>query len=422
VASGSIAFEGVWKKFRRGELHDSLKDLIPSMVRRAFRPAREGELESQEFWALRDVSFEVGPGEALGIIGPNGAGKSTTLKLLTRILKPTLGHCRVQGRAGALIEVAAGFHPDLTGRENVFLQGAILGMRQAEVQKRFDEIVDFAGIEDFIDTPVKRYSSGMNARLGFSIAANLDPEVLIIDEVLSVGDMTFREKCVQRMLQFRRNGVAIVYVSHNLPSVATLCDRALHLNHETRLIGPTADVIESYIASRSPDEATAGGAEIVAVVLTDPDGTRVQQISPGDRLVLHVDYALPPSAEDLAFAMNMVRSGDSLLVHHAIYSMAALGLASPVASGGAVPAGDGRVRVHVEFHMRANVVSGQYHFGCAIIDDRTEHRLHHMHHAASVTVREDRPRLGVADLYVRPRARLGRMGDRPDPGAAVENR
>src|SRR5262245_42320323 len=165
-----------------------------------FHPVRRDDLEdTNEFWALSDVSFEVSPGEALGIIGPNGAGKSTALKLLTKILKPNKGSCRVNGRVGALIEVAAGFHPDLTGRENIFLQGAIMGMRRGEIEQKLDEIIDFSGIEAFVDTPVKRFSSGMQARLGFSVAAHLDPEVLFVDEVLSVGDLSFQAKCLAKM-------------------------------------------------------------------------------------------------------------------------------------------------------------------------------------------------------------------------------
>src|SRR5262245_43166527 len=195
-----VVFERVWKKFQRGERHDSLRDLVPALARRVLgrrRPAQE--LEHREFWALRDVSLEVKPGEALGIIGPNGAGKSTALKVLTRILKPTRGVCEVRGRVGALIEVAAGFHPDLTGRENVFLQGVIMGMRRAEIARKLDEIVDFAGLQHTLDTPVKRYSSGMNARLGFAIAAHLEPDVLLVDEVLAVGDMAFQQKCFDRL-------------------------------------------------------------------------------------------------------------------------------------------------------------------------------------------------------------------------------
>ena len=190
------------------------------------------------------------PGEALGIIGPNGAGKSTTLKVLTRILKPTSGRSLVKGRVGALIEVAAGFHPDLTGRENVLLQGAIMGMKRAEIAERFDEIVEFAGVAEFIDTPVKRYSSGMNARLGFSIAAHLRPDVLIIDEVLSVGDMAFQQKCYRRMEEFVRQGVAIVLVSHNLTAISQLCRRTLMLKSGMAVSqGPTQDVIAEYSRS-----------------------------------------------------------------------------------------------------------------------------------------------------------------------------
>jgi lipopolysaccharide transport system ATP-binding protein len=181
VSDAVVVFDGVWKKFRRGDRHNSLRDLVPAAAGALLRRGATSDLKAEEFWALQGVSFEVRRGEALGIIGPNGAGKSTTLKLLTKILRPTRGSCAVRGRAGALIEVAAGFHPDLTGRENVYLQGAIMGMKRHEIGRKFDAIVDFAGVADFVDTQVKRYSSGMNARLGFSIAAHLEPEALIID-------------------------------------------------------------------------------------------------------------------------------------------------------------------------------------------------------------------------------------------------
>ena len=213
MSAPQVLFDGVWKKFQRGERHDSLRDLVPSLLKRLGRHVQGAEIGEQEFWALRDVSFAVDTGEALGIIGPNGAGKSTTLKLLTKILRATRGHVQVKGRIGALIDVAAGFHPDLTGRENVFLQGAIMGMTQSDIARKFDEIVDFAGVAEFIDTPVKRYSSGMNARLGFAIAAHLEPDVLIIDEVLSVGDFKFQSRAFSKIqrprtpLNPRRRGV-----------------------------------------------------------------------------------------------------------------------------------------------------------------------------------------------------------------------
>ena len=200
MSGPGIEFERVWKKFRRGESYDSLRDFAPSVFRRLFgRGPSPIELGAADFWAVRDVSFTVRPGQALGIIGPNGAGKSTILKLLTSILRPTRGRCSVRGRIGALIEVSAGFHPDLSGRENVFLQGAIMGMPPADIARKFDAIVEFSEIAEFIDTPVKRYSSGMNARLGFSIAAHLDPDILIIDEVLAVGDFSFQQRAFDRV-------------------------------------------------------------------------------------------------------------------------------------------------------------------------------------------------------------------------------
>jgi lipopolysaccharide transport system ATP-binding protein len=229
MSQPAVVFDHVWKKFRRGERHDTMRDAIRGWVTRPFKRRNPDLLDDHEFWALQDVSFEVRAGEALGIIGPNGAGKSTALKLLTKILKPTKGRSWVRGRVGALIEVSSGFHHDLTGRENLYLQGAILGMNRDEVSRKLDAIVDFAGISDFIDTPVKRYSSGMNARLGFAVAAHIEPDVLIIDEVLAVGDAAFQQKCYQRLEEFRRGGAAIVFVSHNMQVVVSLCDRALLL-------------------------------------------------------------------------------------------------------------------------------------------------------------------------------------------------
>jgi lipopolysaccharide transport system ATP-binding protein len=233
VPDGRIEFQHVWKKFRRGELHDSLRDLVPHLASRVFKPRRRAEheaLKAREFWAVEDVTFAVRPGEALGIIGPNGAGKSTILKLLTRILHPTRGRCGIRGRVGALIEIAAGFHQDLTGAENVFLQGSIMGMTRREIDARFDDIVAFSGLAEFIDTPVKRYSSGMNARLGFSIAAHMSPDVLIVDEVLAVGDYQFQGKAYERIDDMVRGGLPVVIVSHQLERIATLCNNCLLLD------------------------------------------------------------------------------------------------------------------------------------------------------------------------------------------------
>src|SRR2546430_7181454 len=195
----ALSLSGVYKKFRKGEMYDSLRDLIPALPGKLFRRHPAESLAKKEFWAVKDVSFEVDRGEAFGIIGANGAGKSTILKLLSRIMRPTCGSITVDGRLSALIEVSAGFHPDLTGRENIFLNGTILGMTRVEIKRRFDAIVAFSGLEEFLDTPVKRYSSGMFARLGFAVAAHVEPDILIVDEVLSVGDYLFQQKCFQRM-------------------------------------------------------------------------------------------------------------------------------------------------------------------------------------------------------------------------------
>src|SRR5580658_3072525 len=219
----ALRMEHVYKKFRKGEVYNSLRDLIPALTGRMFKHAELSPSDKREFWGLEDISFEVRRGESLGIIGRNGAGKSTALKILSRIMKPTKGRMVVNGRLSALIEVSAGFHPDLTGRENIFLHGTILGMTKREIQSKLDQIIAFSGIEEFIDTPVKRYSSGMFARLGFSVAAHVDPEVLVIDEVLSVGDNLFQQRCMERIRSIIKTGTTVLFVSHNLKSVSEVC-------------------------------------------------------------------------------------------------------------------------------------------------------------------------------------------------------
>jgi lipopolysaccharide transport system ATP-binding protein len=196
---------------------------------------------------LKDVSFEVKRGEALGIIGKNGAGKSTILGLIAGVLKPTEGRVVVKGRASALLELGAGFHPELTGRENIILNGIILGLAKAEVLKKLDEIIEFSGIEEFIDQPIRVYSSGMLARLGFSVVAHLDPDILLIDEILAVGDREFRKKCIKKMMKFKKRGVTIIFVSHSMPDVKRICDRVAWLdNHIIKMIGNQADVVSGY--------------------------------------------------------------------------------------------------------------------------------------------------------------------------------
>jgi len=352
-----VVFDHVWKKFERGENHTSLRDLIPSVARRVFSrgSAAAEDLRQQEFWAVRDVSFTVDRGRAVGIIGPNGAGKSTTLKLLTRILRPTRGHCAIRGRVGALIEVGAGFHPDLTGRENIYLQGAIMGMARAEVTGKLDAIVDFSGLHDFVDTPVKRYSSGMNARLGFSIAANLNPDVLVIDEVLAVGDMAFQQRCLDRLEEFKRNGVAIVFVSHNLQAVASLCDRALLLGGTVRADGTPSDVIRAYVSGvRSGRfvEAADDAIEVVSAMLMTAGKRQLEdeEVAPGTPLELRVEYEPKIAAESVIFDFLLYRSDDNLVLYDGHYTSAELGL------GALVPG----VSFVATFRFAANVVGGRY--------------------------------------------------------------
>jgi ABC-type polysaccharide/polyol phosphate transport system ATPase subunit len=305
-----------------------MHDLIFNQVSKKYRIRQEREPDSskhpivqklqglrrrsQEFWAVRDVSFEVERGEALGIIGHNGAGKSTVLKLLSNITTPTAGEIKINGSLSALIEVGSGFHPELTGRENVYLNGSILGMRRREITKKLDDIVEFAGIRQFLDTPVKRYSSGMYVRLGFSIAAHLDPDILLLDEVLAVGDSAFQAKCLQRIDDLRRGGTTIVFISHDLGAVQRLCDRVLLMNHgEIAASGSPQDVINEYQRSNSDFSAPARAgdqplekpksAEITALRFFDFDGNQTSTCSTGSPLIARIEYFARERVPDCAF-------------------------------------------------------------------------------------------------------------------------
>lgn len=241
-----IEFEHVSKAYRLGASRTSLREAISQIGHKLF--SRSGaQTNNQLFWALNDVSFKVEQGEVLGIIGHNGAGKSTILKLLSKVAYPTSGQIRTQGRMAALIELGAGFHPDLSGRENVYLNGSILGLKRQEIDAQFSSIVEFAGLEKFIDTPVKRYSSGMYVRLAFAVAAHVRADLLLVDEVLSVGDMAFQQRCMAKMNELRDNGATVVFVSHNLAAVQSFCSRVLLL-HSGRMatVGDAPSVIETY--------------------------------------------------------------------------------------------------------------------------------------------------------------------------------
>jgi len=257
----AIRCEGLAKQYRIGErerykaLRDVIADAVAAPLRRvrsALRQSSNGKCHSGEtrFWALKDVSFEIKCGEKVGIIGRNGAGKSTLLKILSRITEPTHGYADIWGRVASLLEVGTGFHPELTGRENIFLNGAILGMKKAEIARKFDEIVAFAEVERFIDTPVKRYSSGMYLRLAFAVAAYLEPEILLVDEVLAVGDASFQKKCLNKMESVSEQGRTVLFVSHNISSVTRLCERTILLDSgRVTCDGPSHEVVGVYLQS-----------------------------------------------------------------------------------------------------------------------------------------------------------------------------
>jgi lipopolysaccharide transport system ATP-binding protein len=275
---------------------------------------------SDVIWALRDVSFDVSRGKVVGIIGRNGAGKSTLLKILSKITDPTLGRAEVRGRVSSLLEVGTGFHQELTGRENVYLNGTILGMKKVEIDKKFDEIVDFSGVERFIDTPVKRYSSGMRVRLAFSVAAHLEPEILIIDEVLAVGDSDFQKKCLNKMHDVSQQGRTVLFVSHNMSAVTRLCERAILLDEgRITLDGPSRQIVSEYLQQqrfaisavrewKAPSQAPGGEiARLRAVRLKTEDGRITDTFDIREPIGIEMEY-------------DVLKSGYLLLPHHHIHN------------------------------------------------------------------------------------------------------
>ena len=304
-AAVSVRVENLAKRYRIGALradYATLRDRIAGAIR-----FRGGNSRPPDIWALRGVSFEITSGEALGVIGHNGAGKSTLLKILSRITEPTEGRAVLHGRIASLLEVGTGFHPELTGRENIYLNGAILGMSRAEIRANFDAIVSFAEVEEFLDTPVKRYSSGMFVRLGFAVAAHLTPEILLVDEVLAVGDVAFQRRCLGRMSEVARSGRTVVFVSHNLASIETLCPRAIYFEHGSiAASGPSGDVVARYLSRggmesaavdlrESPHREGTGRARIVRLEILDADGARqLDQVNFRDSFRVRIHYEADP--------------------------------------------------------------------------------------------------------------------------------
>jgi lipopolysaccharide transport system ATP-binding protein len=326
TADLAIHAESVGKRYRLGTGHneDSLGHRVDHMVRAPFRRllsrgAGPEEHHAEEFWALRDVSIELPKGEILGLIGPNGSGKSTFLKILSNITHPTEGRIALRGRVGTLLEVGTGFHPELTGRENVYLNGAILGMRRHEIDGLFDEIVEFSGIDRFLDTPVKRYSSGMFVRLAFAVAAHLDTEILLVDEVLAVGDTEFQRKCLGKIDDVARGGRTIIFVSHNLTAVERLCTRSIWLQNG-RMVdeGPTQRVVAEYLKRVGPQQrggvttvpadaqrVGSGEARLTRAAMLDEGGEAIAQLELGQPFSVVTTFEVAESIAEAAVEVGV---------------------------------------------------------------------------------------------------------------------
>lgn len=316
----AIRVENLFKRYQIGaKKSSSFRETLSN----AFRRKTEVEAEATEFWALKDVSFEIKRGEAVGIIGKNGAGKSTLLKVLSRITEPTKGRIEINGRVASLLEVGTGFHPELTGRENIFMNGTILGMTRREIRSKLDEIIDFSGVEKFIDTPVKRYSSGMYVRLAFAVAAHLEPEILIIDEVLAVGDASFQRKCLGKMEEVAGQGRTVIFISHNLSQVQTLCTQGLLLNQgKLAFSGSINSTIAHYVLNgKVEDDIDVKSLPRVGIKSNDFTLLRLKivpqngaYIHEGCELTFSLNFATQAPLEELVLGFSITNSLDANLI------------------------------------------------------------------------------------------------------------
>jgi ABC-type polysaccharide/polyol phosphate transport system ATPase subunit len=393
--TASIVVNQISKRYRIGTGLTSLRELFS---------LSKSSHNQKHHWALKNVSFELQPGEALGIIGPNGAGKTTILKILSRVSVPTSGELTVHGRLSALIELGAGFHPDLSGRENIFLNGTILGMRRADIKARFDEIVAFAGIGAFLDTPVKRYSSGMYARLGFAIAAHVDPQVLLVDEVLAVGDYPFQIKCYARMEELRRKGTTLIFVSHNLEAVREVCDRGLVMYRgEAIFQGTATDAIIAYSeairdSARQATREVPGeeglsqrvmtfDAEIERVSLLDAQDRRVTVLQSGTPARVAMDVVFKKDAHAPVFSLT-IRTPDGRVVYDTTTHW--MHVQTPD-----FLAGD---RYRVEFSLNLPLLSGIYELRADIAASDLSHFYDYLERALSFSVVGGNGAKGLVDL------------------------
>lgn len=323
-----IDVQNISKKYKIGaaqprylSLRDSLSATFKGVKNWATFQESANSKANNEFWALKDVNFQVNAGESIGIIGRNGAGKSTLLKILSRITPPTSGHAILRGRLASLLEVGTGFHPELTGRENVYFNGSILGLRKAEIDRKFDEIVDFSGVERFIDTPLKQYSSGMQLRLAFAVAAHLEPEILIIDEVLAVGDAEFQKKCLGKMDEVSRSGRTVIFVSHNMGAIQSFCKRGFLLDHGQLISEGTIDnVINDYLMANTnvskavcTFENNDKAIQITKITLTDTYFNPKTHFNLGDKVCLAIEYSVRQPMTGTNMELVLKRNGTVIL-------------------------------------------------------------------------------------------------------------
>ena len=386
----ALRMERVYKKFRKGEVYNSLRDLLPALTGKMFRQRELSERDTREFWALQDISFEVKHGEAFGIIGPNGAGKSTALKILSRIMKPTDGRMEVNGRLSALIEVTAGFHQDLTGRENIFLYGTILGMSKRDIESKLDQIIAFSGIEDFIDTPVKRYSSGMFARLGFSVASHVDPEVLIVDEVLSVGDYAFQQRCVARMKEVIRGGATVLFVSHNLKTIADFCSRCLLLERGRLVrVGPSEDVVRAYIGEARAAHAVDDSREVlISRVTVRNENKECQNFESGQKAWVDIEVTAHKGCQKLSVSLYLTDPSDRMVMDT---STERLGHAAFNLEAGET--------FCCTFEMDLNLVSGTFYVSALIFRYDIATEYDRWWRAATIFIASDQDVRGFANCF-----------------------
>jgi lipopolysaccharide transport system ATP-binding protein len=340
MSDNAIKVENLSKRYKIGVTrnhHDTLRDHLMHGVKSLFgRNARSSagnrrpfavDIRAESIWALKDVSFDIKHGEVVGFVGRNGAGKSTLLKILSRITEPTLGRAEIHGRIGSLLEVGTGFHPELTGRENIYLNGAVLGMRKAEIQRKFDEIVDFAEVDGFIDTPVKRYSSGMYVRLAFAVAAHLEPEILIVDEVLAVGDVQFQQKCLGKMGNVAREGRTVLFVTHNLAAITQLCPSSIFLRQGTLVArGPTKAVIDDYLGQLSSTASTLRGGVVkersgdgrlrfTDAYLCDQSGHRIDTPGSGSLVDITLEFVSERDLSRVQFMLTLYSQAGIAVTH-----------------------------------------------------------------------------------------------------------